>query len=149
MQGRLDPARPGAEDGGAYDETFGRKVVLPSQGTAVNPAPYKSAETLLKAQQAALLTLTTCHPQFSAQQRLIITSVLTQQVPKNQVKDYGDLLSKSGRPDVRLDLAEVPGPVRGEADAGRDPALGVVALLMFVVFPWLEPRLWFNEVAVN
>lgn len=85
-----------AEEGGAYSETFGRKVVLPSQGTAVNPVPYKDAETLPKAQQAALLTLTTCHPQFSAQQRLIITSVLTQQVPKNQVKDYGDLLSKIG-----------------------------------------------------
>ncbi|MEU4518522.1 class E sortase [Amycolatopsis sp. NPDC024027] len=85
-----------AEDGGAYSETFGRKVVLPSQGTAVNPVPYKGAEVLPKAQQAALLTLTTCHPQFSAKERLIITSVLTQQVPKNQVKDYGDLLSKIG-----------------------------------------------------
>jgi sortase A len=51
---------------------------------------------LPKAQQAALLTLTTCHPQFSARERLIITSVLTQQVPKNQVKNYGDLLSKIG-----------------------------------------------------
>lgn len=87
---------PNAEEGGAYSETFGRKVVLPSQGTAVNPVPYKDADTLPKAQQAALLTLTTCHPQFSARERLIITSVLTQQVPKNQVKDYGDLLSKIG-----------------------------------------------------
>nr|WP_169733306.1 class E sortase [Amycolatopsis pretoriensis] len=83
-------------DAGAYSETFGRKVVLPSQGTAVNPVPYKDADTLPKAQQAALLTLTTCHPQFSAKERLIITSVLTQQVPKDQVKNYGDLLSKIG-----------------------------------------------------
>ena len=87
---------PNDEKGGAYSETFGRKVVLPSEGTAVNPVPYKSSDTLPKAQQAALLTLTTCHPQFSARQRLIITSVLTQQVPKSQAATYTDLLPKIG-----------------------------------------------------
>ena len=63
---------------------------------AVNPVPYKPADTLPKAQQAALMTLTTCHPQFSARERLIITSVLTQQVPKTQAADYGQLLTKIG-----------------------------------------------------
>jgi sortase (surface protein transpeptidase) len=87
---------PNAENGGAYSDTFGRKVVLPSEGTAVNPVPYKPAEALPKAQQVALLTLTTCHPQFSARQRLIITSVLTQQVPKSQAPNYTDLLPKIG-----------------------------------------------------
>ncbi len=87
---------PNTENGGAYRETFGRKVVLPSEGTAVNPVPYESADALPKAQQVALLTLTTCHPQFSARQRLIITSVLTQQVPKSQVANYTDLLPKIG-----------------------------------------------------
>jgi len=87
---------PNATDGGAYSETFGRKVVLPSNGAAVNPVPYKPADTLPKAQQAALMTLTTCHPQFSARERLIITSVLTQQVPKTQAADYGQLLTKIG-----------------------------------------------------
>ncbi|GAA3535110.1 class E sortase [Amycolatopsis ultiminotia] len=82
--------------GGPYEKTFGRKVVLPSQGDAVNPVPYQPAGVLPKAQQAALLTLTTCHPQFSAKQRLIITSVLTQQVPKSQAKDYPTLLTKIG-----------------------------------------------------
>ncbi|WIX80689.1 class E sortase [Amycolatopsis carbonis] len=87
---------PSIAGGGAYDQTFGRKVVLPSQGDAVNPVPYKPADTLPKAQEASLLTLTTCHPQFSAKQRLIITSVLTQQVPKSQVADYGKLLTEIG-----------------------------------------------------
>lgn len=82
--------------GGPYDETFGRKVVQPSQGDAVNPVPYKPAGALPKAQQASLLTLTTCHPQFSAKERLIITSVLTRQVPKTQVPDYTTLLKKIG-----------------------------------------------------
>jgi sortase A len=87
---------PSIAGGGAYDETFGRKVVLPSQGDAVNPVPYKPSDALPKAQEASLLTLTTCHPQFSAKQRLIITSVLTQQVPKSQVSDYTKLLEQIG-----------------------------------------------------
>ncbi|MFF0144465.1 LPXTG-site transpeptidase (sortase) family protein [Amycolatopsis sulphurea] len=88
-----DSSVPG---GGAYDQTVGRKIVLPSQGDAVNPVPYKPADALPKAQRASLLTLTTCHPKFSAKQRLIITSVLTQQVPKSQAKDYDTLLAKIG-----------------------------------------------------
>ncbi|MFD9891525.1 class E sortase [Amycolatopsis sp. NPDC059027] len=85
-----------ASNGGPYGKTFGRKVVLPTQGEAVNPVPYMPADTLPPAEEAALLTLTTCHPQFSARERLIITSVLTQQVPKTQVKDYTDLMKKLG-----------------------------------------------------
>jgi sortase (surface protein transpeptidase) len=87
---------PSAADGGPYNETVGRKVVLPTNGAAVNPVPYKPADILPKAQQAALLTLTTCHPQFSARERLIITAVLTQQVPKSQVPDYAKLLPAIG-----------------------------------------------------
>jgi sortase A len=87
---------PSIAGGGAYDATSGRKVVLPSQGDAVNPVPYKPSDALPKAQEASLLTLTTCHPQFSAKQRLIITSVLTQQVPKSQVSDYTKLLQQIG-----------------------------------------------------
>ncbi|MBB4687198.1 class E sortase [Amycolatopsis jiangsuensis] len=82
--------------GGPYEHTVGRKVVLPSQGDAVNPVPYQPADVLPKAQEASLLTLTTCHPKFSAKQRLIITSVLTQQVPKSQAGDYDTLLEKIG-----------------------------------------------------
>jgi sortase (surface protein transpeptidase) len=107
---------PNAKEGGAYSETFGRKVVLPSQGTAVNPVPYKDADALPKAEQAALLTLTTCHPQFSARERLIITSVLTQQVRRTRSRTTASCFRRSGRPDVRLDLAAPAGPA---VPAGR------------------------------
>ncbi|MEC3974552.1 class E sortase [Amycolatopsis sp. H20-H5] len=87
---------PNAVDGGAYGKTTGREVVLPTRGDAVNPVPYEPAGTLPAASQVSLLTLTTCHPQFSAKERLIIHSVLTQQVPKSQVKSYPDLMQKIG-----------------------------------------------------
>ncbi|WP_328613279.1 hypothetical protein OHS18_31075 [Amycolatopsis sp. NBC_00355] len=44
---------------------------------------------------------------------------------------------------------KLPGPFAAKLTVSVFLALGVVALLMFIVFPWLEPRLWFNEVAVN
>ncbi|WIY04396.1 hypothetical protein QRX60_11305 [Amycolatopsis mongoliensis] len=44
---------------------------------------------------------------------------------------------------------KLPGPFAAKLTLAVVLVLGVVALLMFVVFPWLEPRLWFNEVAVN
>lgn len=43
----------------------------------------------------------------------------------------------------------LPGPFAAKLTLAVILVLGVVALLMFVVFPWLEPRLWFNQVAVN
>jgi hypothetical protein len=44
---------------------------------------------------------------------------------------------------------KLPGPFAAKLTTAIVLVLGVIALLMFVVFPWLEPRLWFNEVAVN
>ncbi len=43
----------------------------------------------------------------------------------------------------------LPGPVAIRATMAVVLALGVVALLMFVVFPWLEPLLPFNHVDVQ
>ncbi|WP_425266382.1 class E sortase [Amycolatopsis coloradensis] len=85
---------PNAVDGGAYGETNGRRIVFPTKGDTVNPVPYKDPEILPKAEQVSLLTLTTCHPKFSARERLIIHAVLAQQVPKNQVGTYAELLPK-------------------------------------------------------
>jgi len=85
---------PNAVDGGAYGETNGRRIVFPTKGETVNPVPYKDPEILPKAEQVSLLTLTTCHPKFSAKERLIIHAVLAQQVPKNQVGSYAELLPK-------------------------------------------------------
>ena len=40
----------------------------------------------------------------------------------------------------------LPGPLAVRLSLAAALALGVVALLMFVVFPWLEPMLPFNNV---
>ncbi|MBB3049602.1 sortase (surface protein transpeptidase) [Prauserella isguenensis] len=80
----------------AYDETFGRRIVLPSRGDAVSPVPYKARNPLPKASQASLLTLTTCHPQFSDAERMIIHGVLTNQYKKAQGTGYDDLLAEIG-----------------------------------------------------
>nr|WP_245950037.1 class E sortase [Saccharothrix carnea] len=67
--------------GAPYDKAVGQSIVLPTQGEVINPVPYFEGE-VPAAQQAALMTLTTCHPRFSDKQRLIVHSVLTMSYPK-------------------------------------------------------------------
>ncbi|MFF0144466.1 hypothetical protein ATK36_3358 [Amycolatopsis sulphurea] len=43
----------------------------------------------------------------------------------------------------------LPGPFAAKLGIAIVLVLGVVALLMFVVFPWLDPLLPFNDVSVN
>lgn len=43
----------------------------------------------------------------------------------------------------------LPGPVAVRAALAMVLVLGAVALLMFVVFPWVEPKLWFNNVTTE
>ncbi|RJQ90698.1 hypothetical protein [Amycolatopsis panacis] len=43
----------------------------------------------------------------------------------------------------------LPGPFAAKLSIAIVLVLGVVALLMFVVFPWLDPLLPFNDVSVN
>ncbi|MGC7093199.1 hypothetical protein ACPZ19_00900 [Amycolatopsis lurida] len=43
----------------------------------------------------------------------------------------------------------LPGPLAVRAITAVVLVLAVIALLMFVVFPWLEPLLPFNDVAVQ
>jgi sortase (surface protein transpeptidase) len=87
---------PNAPDGGPYGDTVGRKVVLPTRGDAVSPVPYRPVDVLPPASQVALLTLTTCNPQFSARERLIITSVLVKQWQKTPGSSYQDVLKEIG-----------------------------------------------------
>ncbi|WP_390623341.1 class E sortase [Saccharomonospora amisosensis] len=82
--------------GEAYSSTVGRRIVLPERGDAVAPVPYRPADVLPKASQASLLTLTTCHPQFSDRERMIIHSVLTNQFKKQPGASYEDLLREIG-----------------------------------------------------
>jgi hypothetical protein len=42
----------------------------------------------------------------------------------------------------------LPGPLGVKLVLALVLALGVVALLLFVVFPWLDPMLPFNQVSV-
>ncbi|WP_367133828.1 class E sortase [Saccharothrix sp. HUAS TT1] len=67
--------------GAPYDRTVGQEIVLPTQGEVIDPVPHFAGEVPV-AQQAALMTLTTCHPRFSDKQRLIVHSVLTMSYPK-------------------------------------------------------------------
>ena len=98
----------------------------------------------------AYLTLTTCHPKYSARQRLIVHAVLD-----------GDPISKAddARRPTRtaggLDRVygwiwrHLPGATASKALLALVLLLAVVALLLFVVFPWVEPRLPFNDVTVD
>ncbi len=57
---------------GRYADVVGKTVVLPSQVDVIAPVPGHPG----RAGSERLITLTTCHPQFSASQRLIVHGVL-------------------------------------------------------------------------
>ena len=72
--------------GGPYAGVVGRHIVRPSQSEVIAPVPgqsERSYQTLPPEQRAALITLTTCHPQFSARERLIVHGVFATQYPKD------------------------------------------------------------------
>ncbi|MFI0464939.1 class E sortase [Saccharopolyspora sp. 5N102] len=79
-----DPRCAGvAPIGGPYEQVVGRSIVLPEQGEVIFPVPGQPPELLPRDQQIRLITLTTCHPEFSAEQRLIVHGVLVKQYPKD------------------------------------------------------------------
>ena len=69
---------------GEYDGVEGREIVDPSDYAQVLPVPKVNASgaDALAAATQRILTLTTCHPQFSDRQRMIIHAVLTQSYAK-------------------------------------------------------------------
>ena len=67
---------------GAYSELVGQEIVFPSQRGEIAPVPDRPGLALPLEQQRAMITLTTCHPKFSARQRLIIHGILVAQYPK-------------------------------------------------------------------
>jgi sortase A len=87
---------PNLPNGGPYGQTTGRKIVLPTRGDAVSPVPYKAADILPVASRASLLTMTTCNPQFSARERLVVQSVLVKQWEKSPGSGYQDVLKEIG-----------------------------------------------------
>lgn len=44
---------------------------------------------------------------------------------------------------------KLPGGLAGKIIGSVVLVLGVIALLMFVIFPWIEPLLPFNDITVN
>jgi sortase A len=66
-----------------YREVPGREIVQPSQTEVIAPMAGDPDAQLPPQRQAKLITLTTCHPKFSARQRLIIYGVLVAQHPKD------------------------------------------------------------------
>lgn len=66
---------------GPYADVVGKHIVAPSQREVIAPVPGEP-DVALPADAPALITLTTCHPQFSARERLIVHGVLVAQYPK-------------------------------------------------------------------
>lgn len=66
---------------GLYANVFGRTIVLPSKGDVVYPVPG-AATTEVPKDAKRLITLTTCHPQFSDAERMIVHGVLTKTYAK-------------------------------------------------------------------
>ncbi|MGH3838378.1 MAG: class E sortase [Pseudonocardiaceae bacterium] len=65
---------------GRYADVVGKAIVLPSQTEVIDPVPGQP--DLAAKRDIELITLTTCHPQFSNRQRLIVHGILVAQYPK-------------------------------------------------------------------
>ncbi|WP_333618592.1 class E sortase [Dietzia sp.] len=79
-----------------YAGLSGREIVTPDRVDVIAPnptVPHVSPRDAPAPGALALLTLTTCHPQFSATERLIIHAALARSTPKANAADDG------GRPD--------------------------------------------------
>ena len=72
--------------GGRYAGVPGREIVLPSQRGVIAPVPGHpelSFDAVPPEEQAALITLTTCHPRFSAAKRMVLHGVFAKEYPKD------------------------------------------------------------------
>ncbi len=118
------------------------RIVMPTQVEVVAPVPKLPGAKPTK----AMLTLTTCNPKFDNYQRLIVHGEL--------VAHPAEVAGRPGRAggltDVRVDLAQaaVRG-VSGKLLTSLVLVTGMLALFWFVVFPWAEPLLPFDDVQVT
>jgi sortase A len=64
-----------------YPEVPGQEIVRPSDVSVIAAVPGLSRD--VAGASAQMITLTTCHPKFSARQRLIVHGVLVAQYPTN------------------------------------------------------------------
>lgn len=84
-KGAADPhCRGVAPLAGPYSKTVGREIVLPTDGDVILPVPNRpDLGSGLPASPKSLITLTTCHPQFSSKQRMVLHGVLVQTYPND------------------------------------------------------------------
>ncbi len=66
---------------GDYAGVLGRHITLPGDVNVINPMP-ESPSTEVAEGLAGMITLTTCHPQFSNAERMIIHAIQTEVTPK-------------------------------------------------------------------
>ena len=66
---------------GDYAGVLGRHITLPGDVNVLNPMP-ESPSTEVTEGLAGMITLTTCHPQFSNAERMIIHAIQTEVTPK-------------------------------------------------------------------
>lgn len=82
MSGCMDGPQAQRVTAGEYSGVLGRHITVPSDVGVLNPVP--GAETMQVDPGAeAIMTLTTCHPQFSNAERMIIHAVLTEATGKD------------------------------------------------------------------
>lgn len=67
---------------GNYAQTLGREITVPADYAQVLPVPHVSSPSVPTGAER-LITLTTCHPQFSDAQRMIVHGVLVKSYPKS------------------------------------------------------------------
>lgn len=87
---------PDRSGGGPYRDTVGRKIVAAEHELAVAAVPYRPPDTLDTAHRAAVATLTTTHPRYGGDRRLVVHAVLTDQIGKAGRDDYQQLLRQIG-----------------------------------------------------
>lgn len=66
---------------GQYAEVQGRHITLPSDYSVVNPIPGLESTEITPGMQG-LMTMTTCHPQFSNAERMIVHAMKVRSEPK-------------------------------------------------------------------
>ncbi|MHA6801812.1 class E sortase [Salinifilum ghardaiensis] len=70
--------------GAAYGGAVGRRVVQPERRDVLHPVPGRPRGALPERRRARPITLTTCHPEFSAAERLVVHGVLVDERPKGR-----------------------------------------------------------------
>lgn len=67
---------------GDYAGVAGRHITTPDHIEVINPIPGAITTEVAEGAES-LITLTTCHPQFSAAERMIVHGMLVEQIPKS------------------------------------------------------------------